>query len=150
MTTLTRAWRTSDTWLQRHPHVMTLILLGFTCLFAGVFAFWKVTGDEYGAQLAAGCMALAMAATFGSAVHLIYIHAGQRTTSPLPDSLRELVAFVDSSAAVVLAEGHAAGVDAADRALDRVGDATSTLVERATERRVLELAFERNAAGQGA
>lgn len=71
-----------------------------------------------------------------------------QSADSLPDSLRELVAFVDSSAAVVLAEGHAAGVDAADRALDRVGDATSSLVERATERRVLELAFERETAGQ--
>jgi phosphate uptake regulator len=66
----------------------------------------------------------------------------------LPDSLRELAEFVDAHAAGVLAEGHAAGVDAAGRALDRVGDNTTDMVERATERRVLELAFERNAAGQ--
>ncbi len=71
--------------------------------------------------------------------------AGQ---AALPASLRELTEFVDAAAAGVLAEGHAAGVDAADRALDRVGDATQTLIEQVTAERVLERAFEGKTAGQ--
>lgn len=149
MTTIARTWRASERWLAARPHVLTLVLLGFTFLFASVFALRKLTGDESGAQLAAVALVLAMAATVVTSVHLIYIRAGQKP-APLPNSLKELVAYVDSSAAVVLAEGHSAGVEAADRALDHVGDVTSSLVERATEQRVLELAFERNAAGQGA
>lgn len=77
MTRIRTVWTASERWLAARPHVMTLILLAFTCLFAGVFAFRKVTGDEYGAQLAAGCMALAMAATLGSAIRLIYVRPGQ-------------------------------------------------------------------------
>jgi hypothetical protein len=70
--------------------------------------------------------------------------------SALPESIRTLAELVDLSARIVLVDGRLYGVAAADAALDRVGDETPKLIEQATERRVLEIAFERNAAGQGA
>jgi hypothetical protein len=159
MTTLvyrtTSAWRTSNRWWADRPHAMALLLLGFACLFAVRCAYDYLLGDMDWAVLGAVCAGLAVvAAVFESfrvqfRLHLERVRAGQSAVG-LPGSLRGLVNFVDASAASVLDEGHAAGVDAADRALDQIGDNTLALVEKTTAERVLELAFERNAAGQGA
>lgn len=143
MTLIRRAWKSPSA---RLTVALWLVALSFCC-----YTYGRLADNLPVARAAAGILAVALAAAAVSAVRFIYIRAGQEAAaggSALPPSLRELVAFVDSSAAVVLDEGHAAGVDAADHALDRVGDTTSTLVERATERRVLELAFERNTAGR--
>ena len=121
-------------------------------IIAGSFGAAALAVDKVGCTAEGYAGVLFGAAAFGAAVWYAALHDRQQRVSAAQrsDSLRELAEFVDAAAAGVLAEGHAAGVDAADRALDRVGDTTTAMVERATERRVLELAFERNAAGQGA
>jgi hypothetical protein len=125
-------------------------------IVAGSFALAALAVDKVGCTVEGYAGVLFAGVSFGAAVWYAALHERQRrisagqTTSVPSGSLREIAEFVDAAAAGVLAEGHAAGVDAADRALDRVGDATTDMVERATERRLLELAFERNAAGQGA
>lgn len=125
-------------------------------IIAGSFAVATIAVDKVGCTFEGYVGVVSAAAAFGAAVWYGALHdrqqhktAGQ-AIADAPDSLREIAEFVDAAAAGVLAEGHASGVDAADRALDRVGDRTTDMVERATERRVLELAFERNAAGRGA
>ncbi len=121
--------------------------------FAATAGALGVAGWSLGEQNGPGVvLALAAAMVFAEQAYRSTRKPAGQKAADLPPSLRELVAYVDSSAAVVLDEGHAAGVDAADRALDHVGDVTSSLVEQATERRVLELAFERQrkTAGQGA
>lgn len=124
-------------------------------ILAASFSVATLAADKVGCPVQGYAGVVLGGAAFGAAVWYGALHDRQRRISAgqpavtLPDSLREIAEFVDAAAAGVLAEGHAAGVDAADRALDRVGDATTDMVERATEHRVLELAFERNAAGQG-
>jgi hypothetical protein len=127
-----------------------------SAIVAGSFAVATLAVDKVGCTVEGYAGIAFGGAAFGAAVWYAALHERQRrvsaaqATSGPPGSLREIAEFVDAAAAGVLAEGHAAGVDAADRALDRVGDATTDMVGRATERRLLEVAFERNAAGQGA
>lgn len=127
-----------------------------TAIIAASFAVATITVDKVGCTVEGYAGVVFAVIAFGAAVRYgaLYDRQQRKTAGQAivdaPDSLREIAEFVDAAAAGVLVEGHASGLDAADRALDRVGDTTTDMVERATERRVLELAFERNAAGRGA
>ncbi len=120
--------------------------------FAATAGALGVAGWSLGEQNGPGVvLALAAAIVFAEQAYRVNRKpAGHAAVTALPPSLRDLAGFVDLSAAAVLAEGRAAGVDAADRALDQIGDNTMALVEQTTVERVLELAFERETAGQGA
>lgn len=77
MTQIRRAWHAAGAWLARNPVTLTLILLGFALLFTSCMAYNVVASNEAWAAVSAVCTGLAGIGATVTAVHLIYVRAGQ-------------------------------------------------------------------------